>query len=209
MISLYLYHTMASYKIPIFFEPFEKQKKAAILLHLLAGFLMMANAWGDFKQPTPVLLFVVVQITGALLSILFALMGKRMLSKQSGVNSIFRLAEASILFYASWYFFGMNMTLMGMLQMVGGLGLLLLFFTERKIFSSCFIRMDERGVYTPNNIGDRLIEWKDIELMLIKNDFVSINTRQNHFIQYETGIVLSELQMDEMNAYCRENFVKV
>lgn len=200
---------MAAYKIPIFFEPFEKQKRAASLLHLLAGFLMVANAWGDFKQPTPALLFVVVQIAGALLSISFALLGKRMFGQHAAVNGFFRLAEAIILFYAAWYFWNMNLTMMAMLQMAGGIGLLLLFFTERKIFSSCFVRIEEKGVYTPNNLGDRLIEWKDIEHMLIKNDFISINTLQNQFIQYETAAVLSELQMDEMNAYCREMFVKV
>lgn len=199
---------MTSYKIPIFFEPFDKQKKAARLLHLLAGFLMVANAWGDFKQPTPNLLFVVVQIACALLTLFFALMGKRMFSNLTGINGIFRLAEAAVLFYAAWYFLGMNLTLMGMLQMVGGIGLLLLFFTERKIFTACHVRIEEKGIYTPNNLGDRLIEWKDIELMLIKNDFISINTKQNQFIQYETGVVLSEMQMDEMNAYCRERFAK-
>lgn len=199
---------MTSYKIPIFFEPFEKQKKAARLLHLLAGFLMVANAWGDFKQPSPDLFFVVVQIAGAILFVLFALMGKRFANNLSGMNSIFRLLEAAILFYSAWYFMRMNLSMMATLQMIGAIGLLVLFFTERKIFSVCHIRIEEKGIYTPNNMGDRLIEWKDIELMLIKNDFVSINTVQNHFIQYETGAVLSELQMDEMNAYCREKFVK-
>jgi hypothetical protein len=102
----------------------------------------------------------------------------------------------------------MNLSLMAMLQMAGGIGLLLLSFTERKIFSSSFVRIEEKGIFTPNNMGDRLIEWKDIDNMLIKNDFISINTRQNLFIQYVTGIVLSELEMDEMNAYCREKFAK-
>jgi hypothetical protein len=199
---------MSAYKVPIFFEPFEKQKKAARLLHLLAGFLMIANAWGDFKQPSPNLIFVVVQIAGALLCIAFALAGKRMFSNHTSANGFFRLAEAAILFYAASYFFNMNLSLMGMLQVLGAAGLLLLFFTERKIFSACFVRIEDKGVYTPNNMGDRLIEWKDIDNMLIKNDFVSINTRQNQFIQYEIGAVLSELQMDEINAFCREKFAQ-
>jgi hypothetical protein len=197
---------MASYKIPILFEPFKKQKKAARLLHLLAGFLMIANAWGDFKQPSPNLVFVVVQVAGAILAILFAFAGKKMFVNHGFANSMFRLAEAAILFYASSYFFGMNLSMMGMLQIVAGIGLLLLFFTERKIFTDCFVRIEDKGVYTPNNLKDRLIEWKDVDNMLIKNDFVSINTKQNQFIQYETGVMLSELQMDEMNAFCRSKF---
>ncbi len=199
---------MASYKIPIFFEPFEKQKRAARLLHLLAGFLMIANAWGDFKQPTPDLFFVVLQIAAALITLLFAYAGKKIFGSGSFMNGLVRLGEAAVLFYAAWYFNKMNLGMMTMLQVAGAVGLLLLFVTERKIFTPCFVRIEEKGIYLPNNFNEKLIEWKDIDNMLIKNDFVSINTIQNLFIQYETGVVLSELQMDEMNAYCREKFVE-
>lgn len=197
---------MASYKVPIFFEPFEKQKRAARLLHLLAGFLMIANAWGDFKQPTPGLFFVVLQIAAALITLLFAFAGKKKYGGSTFMNGLFRLGEAAVLFYAAWYFNKMNLSMMTMLQVAGAVGLLLLFVTERKIFTPCFVRIEEKGIYLPNNFNEKLLEWKDIDNMLIKNDFVSINTIQNQFIQYETGIVLSELQMDEMNAYCREKF---
>lgn len=199
---------MTAYKIPIFFEPFEKQKKAARLLHLLAGFLMIANAWGDFKTPTPNLIFIVVQIAAALLIISYAFSGKRWSANQNSSNGLMRLLAAAVLFYASSYFFNINDSLRSLLQVFGALGLLLLFFTERKIFKPSILTIDEKGVHTPANLKDRLIEWKDVDNMLIKNDFVSINTVQNHFIQYETGAVLSELQMDEMNAYCREKFTK-
>jgi len=199
---------MADYKIPIFFEPFERQKKAARLLHLLAGFLMIANAWGDFKQPTPNLVFVVIQISCALLAVLYAFLAKKLFPEQGLSNTIFRLMEAVALLYAARYFFSeLNLTLMGLLQVLAGLGLLFLFFSERKIFTACTIKIDDKGVHTPSNITDRLIEWKDIDNMRVRNDYISINTKQNHFLQYNTDIVLSELQMDEMNEFCRKHFV--
>ncbi|RXK58165.1 hypothetical protein ESA94_19335 [Lacibacter luteus] len=197
-----------TYHIPIFFEPFEKQKKAARLLHLLAGFLMIANAWGDFKNPTPHLLFIVVQIAAALVLISYAFTGKKWSANQNATNGLIRILAAAVLFYAASYFYSINDSLRSLLQVFGACGLLLLFFTERKIFKQCVVTIDEKGVHTPANLKDRLIEWKDIDNMVIKNDFVSINTVQNHFIQYETGSVLSELQMDEMNAYCRSKFTK-
>jgi hypothetical protein len=196
----------SSYKIPIIFEPFNKQKTAARLLHLLAGFLMIANAWGDFKQPTPNILFVVVQIAGAILVLLYAFPGSKLFRKTASVNSLFRLVEAAILLYAAWYFYGMNLGLMSLLQVIGSTGLLFLFFTERKIFAECFVVVDEKGIHTPTNFGSRLIDWKNIDNMLIRNDFVSINTKQNEFIQYPAGVVLSELQMDEINEFCRKKF---
>ncbi len=195
-----------TYKIPIFFEPFNKQKTAARLLHLLAAFLMIANAWGDYKQPTPNLLFVIIQVAGAILVMLFAFPGIKLFSKNASTNALFRLVEAGILFHAAWYFYRMNMSFMSLLQLIAAIGLIFLFFTERKIFAPCFIMIDEKGIHTPNNFGTRIIEWKDVENMMIKNDFISINTKQNQFIQYETGVVLSELEMDEMNAFSRDQF---
>jgi hypothetical protein len=205
---LYLYLAMNTYRIPIFFEPFEKQKKAARLLHLLAGFLMIANAWGEFKTPTPGLFFVVIQIAAALLIILYAFAGKKWIADQSKSNGFFRLLGAAVLFYAAWHFLQLNESMRALLQFFAGGGLLFLFFTERKIFSPCHVTIDDKGVHTPDNLKQRLIEWKNIDNMIVKNDFVSINTIQNQFIQYETGAVLSELQMDEMNAFCRERFTK-
>ncbi|MFN5135914.1 MAG: hypothetical protein ACK5DG_11410 [Chitinophagaceae bacterium] len=200
---------MASYSIPVYFEHFERQKKAARLIHFLAGFLMIANAWGDFNQPTPDLIFVVVQVAGALLCILFAFAGKKVFPQSKNTNQVFRLIETLLFAYAAWYFFTkMNLTLMGFLQVLAAIGLLMLFITERKIFSATNIRIDDKGIHTPNNLADRFIAWNEIENMLIKNDFISINTIKNQFIQYETNIILSELEMDEMNAFCREQFTK-
>ena len=198
---------MATYSIPVYFEPFLRQKKAARLIHFLAGFLMIANAWGNFNQPSPDLLFVVIQIAVALLSILFAFFGNRLANDHSRVNSILRIIQAFAFLYAAWYFFSvMNLTMMSFMQLLAAAGLFLLLITERKIFSSPVVKLDAKGIYTPNTPNDRFIPWSDIDNMLIKNDYISINTLKNQFIQYETNIILSELEMDEMNAFCREHF---
>lgn len=198
---------MPSYSIPIRFEPFERQKKAARLVHFLAAFLMLANAWGDFNQPTPNLLFTVVQIAGSLITLVYAFAGKKILGTSR--NGLFRIMEALIFVFAAWYFYSkMNLHLMGLLQILAAVGLIMLFITERTIFTPTVVTIDEKGITTPNNIKNRFMPWASIDNMLIKNDFVSINTIHNHFIQYETNVMLSELQMDEMNAFCRRHFVK-
>jgi hypothetical protein len=198
---------MHRYIIPVFSDQLERQKKAARLLHLLAGFLMIANAWGDFNQPTPNLLFVVVQIATALLVVVYAFAAKKLLPEGRTTNSIFRLLEAIVLLYAAWYFFSrMHLSFMGTLQLFAGGGLLLLFFSERNVFAPAEIHITEKGIQLPGSFSRRLIEWKDVENMRIRNDYISINTRQNQFLQFETGTILSELQIDEMNAWCIQQF---
>ena len=198
---------MPSYSIPVFSEQIDRQKKAARLLHLLAGFLMIANAWGDFKQPNPNLLFVVVQVATALLVVLYAFASKKFFPEGARTNGLFRILEAGVLLYAAWYFLSvMNLSLMGTLQLIAGAGLLLLFFTERQVFAPVQITISETGIQLPGSVSRRLLEWKDVENMRIRNDYVSINTRQNQFIQFETGTILSEQQIDEMNAWCIQQF---
>ncbi len=200
---------MQSYSIPIFFEPFERQKKAARLIHLLAGFLMIANAWGDFNQPTPNLWFVIIQVAGALMCILFAFAGKKIFPATGKTNALFRLMEAFIFFYSAWYFSSkMNMNLMGFTQVAAAAGLLFLFFTERKIYNAAVIKIDDKGLSAPNNLTDRFLPWSSIDNMLVKNDYISINTKKNQFIQFETNIILSELQIDEINGFCRLKFTQ-
>lgn len=201
---------MTSYSIPIFFEPFERQKKAARFIHLLAAFLMIANAWGDFNQPTPNLFFTVTQLAAAFIVILFVVAGKKLFVEWMNSNGLFRIIEALIFLYAAWYFSSrMNMNLMSITQMAAAAGLLFLFFTERKIFHPTNVRMDEKGIYTPNNMADRFIPWSSVENMLVKSDYISINTTKNQFIQFEISSILSEAQMDAANAFCRTHFVQL
>lgn len=198
---------MVTYTIPIYYEPFEKQKKAAKLLHLLAAFLMIANAWGNFHQPTPSLLFVLVQISVALLTFLFVVTGTKIFPQTTLSNTIFRLTQAFALIYASFYFFqAMHLNFMGILQLSGSIGLFLLLYSERSLYQPSTIVIDSTGVRAPANFGKRLIEWSNIENMRIRNDYISINTRQNQFVQFETNAVLSELEMDQMNAFCIQQF---
>lgn len=200
---------MATYTIPIYYEPFEKQKRAAKLMHLLAGFLMIANAWGNFHQPTPSLLFVLVQISVALMSFLFVATGSKIFPQTTRSNTIFRLAQVTALLYASFYFFyTMHLNFMGILQLSGSIGLMMLLFSERSLFQPSVIVIDSTGIKAPANFGIRFIEWSNIENMRVRNDYISINTNQNQFLQFETNAVLSEMEMDAINAFCIQQFTQ-
>ncbi|HMO32064.1 MAG TPA: PH domain-containing protein [Lacibacter sp.] len=200
---------MTTYTIPVFYEPLERQRKAARVLHLLAAFLMIANAWGDFNQPTPNYVFVLVQLSAAVLVLLFAFLGKKIFPNHGGTNSVFRLLEVVVLLQATWYFFTvMHLNFMATLQVIAAGGLLLLYFSERILFQDPVVRISDKGIDLPGGFRRKHLAWTDVENMRIRNDYISINTKQNRFIQLETGTTLGELQMDEMNAFCREQFAK-
>lgn len=200
---------MSSFHIPVLYEPFMRQRKAARLLHLLASFLMIANAWGAFQQPTPNLLFVGVQLGTAFLILLFVFTGTKIFPDTGTTNGIFRLLGAFVLLYAAWMFYIiLNLTLLANLQLLAGVGLLLLFFTERHIFANATVTISEAGIRYPSGNRHRLLHWNEVDDMRIRNDYISINTRSNQFLQFESATVLSELQIDTMNAFCRNQYVQ-
>ena len=107
---------MTSFSIPVISEAVNRQRRAARLLHLLAAFLMIANAWGDYRQPSPTLVFLLVQVAGALLTLAYVFAGKHLFPNRGSVNTAFRLLQAVIFVYAARYFFShLNLSLICLL----------------------------------------------------------------------------------------------
>lgn len=198
---------MIEYKIPISYLPYEKQITSARLLHLLTSFLFMFNAWIDFQQATPSLLFVVVQIACSLLVFSYVILGKKLTSDAARSNFLFRLLEITGFSFAAWYFFSaLNSPLQGSLVVATLIGLLYLLFMERNIFNPVDILLNEKGIRLPGMPKSKLLPWNEIENLRIRNDFISINTKDNRFLQFEINRVLSDTDIDEMNNWCIRHF---
>jgi len=198
---------MIEYRIPISYLPYEKQIRSARLLHLLTSFLFMFNAWIDFQQATPSLLFVVVQIACSLLIFSHVIFGKKLNSDAARSNIFFRLLEIAGFVFAAWYFFSaLNSPLQGSLVVATLIGLLYLLFMERNIFKPVDVLLNEKGICLPGMNRSQLLSWKEIDNLRIRNDFISINTKDNRFLQYEINRILSDAEIDEMNSWCIRHF---
>jgi hypothetical protein len=198
---------MIEYRIPISYLPYEKQIRSARLLHLLTSFLFMFNAWIDFQQPTPSLLFVVVQIACSLLVFTYVILGKKLTSDAARSNFLFRLLEITGFSFAAWYFFSaLNSPLQGSLVVATLIGLLYLLLMERNIFKPVDILLNEKGIRLPGMNKSQLLPWNEIDNLRIRNDFISINTKDNRFLQFEINRVLSDTDIDEMNNWCIRHF---
>lgn len=197
---------MNSHSILIQFPPFEKQRRAAKLLHLLAGFLLIMNAYAHYKQQSISITFLVVQMSAAFLVLAFAATGKGFSKETSANHRFFRLLEAAMFIYASVFFYGLNLVFPSLLQAITGAGILILSFAEKNIFEPTQIRISEIGIELPHNFKKNIIAWSSISNMIIKNDFISIDTKNNQFLQYEISEMLTDEKIDAINAFCRGKF---
>lgn len=192
------------YQIPVISSAAIKQKKAAKYIHLLSAFLMMGNAWGVFDNNThPSLLFVVAQAAMSIMTITYVITGKKIFTKELLSHRLFRLTEILVLAYASWYFYTiLHAQLISFLVAVSTAGLCYLLVSERNLFSKQMIRLDNKGIHLPAADKHKLISWTTVDNLRIRNDYVSVNTLENRFIQYETAHTYSETELDSMNAWC-------
>ncbi|MFN9113415.1 MAG: hypothetical protein ACK5XN_25365, partial [Bacteroidota bacterium] len=69
-------------------------------------------------------------------------------------------------------------------------------------FKKQLITIKENGIRLPMIENKKLLPWKEIDNLRIRNDYISINTISNRFIQYETATTYNESDLDKMNAWC-------
>ncbi len=165
---------------------------------------MLGNAWGVFNDhASPNLFFVVVQVAMSLMTISYVVAGKKLFPEIILTHRLFRGAEILILTYASYYFYShLHYPLMSFLEAVSVVGLCYLLIAEKHLFKPPFIQFDKDGIRLPAADNQKLISWKSVDNLRIRNDYVSVNTLANRFIQYETARTYSEVELDSMNAWC-------
>lgn len=195
---------MENYFIPVHAAQAVQQQKAAKLIHLLVAFLLIANAWGAFQStPHPRLFFVVSQIALSILILSLVAGGKKLFPNQGKTHRLFRLIEAGGFAYAAYFFYTeMHGGILSFLQAVIAAGLLYLWFHERKIYRPQQVTLTIEGIELPAILNAKKLEWKEIENIRLRNDYLSINTRANKFIQFEVATTYSEVELDAMNAWC-------
>ncbi|MFN5335563.1 MAG: hypothetical protein ACK5BV_10280 [Bacteroidota bacterium] len=181
-----------------------KQKRSARLIHLSVAFLFIGNAYGAFKSTAnPDLIYIVAQIAISIMIFTKVLTGDRLYANPLRSHNLFRTVEVFCLLYSAYYFSNdLHNTVMSFLTFLCACGLIYLIFPEQKIFKKQFVRLDEKGIQLPAGEGGKKIAWSHIDNLRIRNDYVSINTKQNRFIQYETDHNYDEALLDEMNAWC-------
>jgi hypothetical protein len=181
-----------------------RQKRAARLIHLAVAFLLIGNAYGVFKATAhPGLVFIVSQVAMSIMIFSLIISGSKLYPKPLLAHNLFRIGELISLFYAAYYFSeNLHLGLMSGLEMICAVGLCYLIFSEQRIYKKQVILIEKKGIRLPAAESQTMIPWEQIDNIRIRNDYVSVNTKQNRFIQYETDFVYTDAALDEINAHC-------
>jgi hypothetical protein len=195
-------------KIPVKIEGIERRKRSTGLLHVVAGFFLIANA-GTYNQLHNYEQFTVVApvYMVALLSLLYGFMRKRF-DPQARYNHWLRLVQFLI-----FAVLGVLITNLGKTVSAAGLFLwafivLLLLFTERKVFHDNALQLKEDGIHVPGYFRDHILPWAVVDELILRQDFVTILRKDKKYVQLELLSPVSPAEAEQINRYSKEQIAQ-
>lgn len=192
------------HKIGVKIEGIERRKRSTGLLHVVAGFFLVANA-GTYNQLHNYEQFMVtapVYIV-ALISLIYGFMRKR-IDPQARYNHWLRLVQFLIFAVLGILMINLEKTLSATgLFLWAGIVLLLLF-TERKVFEDTALQLKEDGIHVPGSIRDHLVPWAIIEELVLRQDYVTILRKDKKYVQLELLSPVSAPEAEQILQYSQQ-----
>lgn len=191
-------------KIPVKIEGMERRKRSTGLLHVVAGFFLIANA-GTYNQlhkyeQWPVVLPVYAI---ALLSLAYGF-GRKRIDPPARYNHWIRLAQFGVFVVLGVLMINGSQSLTAAtLFLWAGITLLLLF-TERKVFHDTALLLEEDGIHVPGYFRDHVLPWAIIEELVLRQDYVTILRKDKKYVQLELLSPVSSAETEQINRYSKE-----
>lgn len=195
-------------RIPVKIEGIERRKRSTGLLHVVAGFFLIANAGTYNQEHNYEQLGAVVPVYAiALLSLVYGFMRKR-LDPQARYNHWLRLMQFLVFAVLGVLMINTGKSLTAAsLFLWAGITLLLLF-TERKVFHDTALLLEEDGIHVPGYFRDHVLPWAIIEELVLRQDYVTILRKDKKYVQLELLSPVSDPETDQINRYSKEQIAQ-
>lgn len=187
------------YSVAIKIEALQGKQRSAALLHVVAGFFLVAKAIDYANSEGRVLVIAFVFLAAGILSAIYGMFRKR-LDPGGAFNSLFRRAQAAAFFILAMHFMRIDPLISYIGLYLFALVCIILQQTEKKAFEEPLLIMNEEGV----RITGHIIPWKALTELIVREDFITIFHKEKKYLQYQVMQDLSTLELAKMNAYCKE-----
>lgn len=192
------------YHIAVKIESIESKKKNAGLLHIILGIFLVLKTFDyyhyiNYSSVIPIIPLLVV----AGFSLYYGFF-RRNFDYQGQFNQWLRILQVT-----TFTIFGFAMMRVGKPLDYYGLFLwaflsVILLVSERRIYKETILLLSDQGVTIPAYYKDQLVEWSELNDVIVRHDFVTIFNRNDKYLQFQVMQTLSELELVKMNAFCKE-----
>jgi hypothetical protein len=192
------------YTVAVKIEGMDRRRRTTGLMHLIVGFFLLLKTFDLYNylvEKNALKFFPFLIVSG--LSLFYGAFRTRV-DITAKYNNALRLLQ-----FASFVFFGVVMMQLGKrfdctVLFIWALVTFLLIFSEKKIFSETVLTLTEEGIRIPGSYKEHLVEWKTLDEVTVRQDFITLFHRDKKYLQYQVMQDLSELEVVKMNAFCRE-----
>jgi hypothetical protein len=197
------------YTVAVKIEGMDKRRRSTGLIHVIMGFYLLIKTldlykYLEEKAITPILLFAIV----AVVSLVYGFFRRR-LDITAKHNAGLRLLQtiAFLSFGALMYRVGNTIDYAGLF--IWAFLAFVLFFSEKRVFQDTVLTFTSEGIKVPGSYKEHLVEWKILESVTVRHDFITLFHQGKKYLQYQVMQDLSELEVVKMNAFCKEKIEAV
>ncbi|GAA0547546.1 hypothetical protein [Chitinophaga japonensis] len=193
---------MSAYRIRILRPNAAARLRLQPVMHGMAGLLFLFNAIGIYNSRQPGWGMILYFLAVGLASLLFPFIMRRF-SNFSGANSLMRIVQVFVCFSACLYFLAHMKPLIGILQLLVGLGMAYIGWVEYNILKPVYVLMDITGITLPATFSSRTVAWNQLNNVVLRNDLLTIDFKNNKILQLEVLDDIPGIKEDEINGFCR------
>lgn len=196
------------YTVLVKVDGFDSRRRNSALLHIVLGFYLVLKAFDFYGYSEFSNFFSILPVLAVAAASLYYGFFRRRIDPSGRHNVSLRIIQAT-----TFIAFGIAMIKVG--KQIDYYGLfvwailtVLLLVSERKIFTDTIIYFQKEGVKVPGYYKDYLLEWPELEEVVVRHDFITIFNKNKKYLQFQVMQTLSELEVAKMNAFCKEELEK-
>jgi len=192
------------YSIAVKIDDIEKRRRSTGFLHIVVGFFLILKTAEEVRTNGYPNYLVTLPLLALASAALFYGFFRKKIDITAALNGRLRILEAIGLLVLAVLFFREGNSVNGWLLVFVAGAAMLIFFTERQLFSPVYILLEENGISVPGAYGTHLIPWEALEQVVVREDFLTIFHKKQKYLQYQVSEDLTALEVTKMNAFCRD-----
>jgi hypothetical protein len=175
-----------SYSVSVISGSFERRRNNTGLLHVFTGFLLVLKTMDWVRRIIPEKQWPSFFFLGAgLLFVIFGLFGKRLTMAYSVWSKRFFIVEGICFFTLSILLIPTGKPVDFTFTIIWTLLCGFFYITEKRIEKPAVVTLMDNGILLPGVLKDKLLRWQQIESIVLRTDFLTINQKNNKYFQFE------------------------
>ena len=191
------------YTIDVKIEGIERRKQSTGLLHLAAGFFLLAKTLDLFKYNGYKNLLAVLPFFAVAAACLVYGFIKRKYDPLAKYNHWMRTMEVLAFALLGILMINKGRPIDYLILFTWAIICLFLMFTERKMFHDAKMSFKKDGIFIPGYFYNKQILWNNVKEIVARQDFITIFYPNNKFLQYEVLNHINEKELSDINLFCK------